>query len=145
MEDCEIIQLFEQRDETAIWECKVKYENLCYSIAYHILGTHEDAEECVNDAFLKLWNAIPPERPESLHTYLSTITRNTAFDRRRYINRAKRKNSELDLVLAELTSELATDETPETHLAQQELIHLINRFLKTLSEKDRNIFVCRYY
>jgi RNA polymerase sigma-70 factor (ECF subfamily) len=81
MKDTEIIELYWNRDESAISATADVYGNYCYSIAYHILQCNEDAQECVNDTYLKTWNAIPPHRPKILSTFLGKITRNLSFDR----------------------------------------------------------------
>ena len=81
MEDDKIVQLYWDRDETAIAATSDKYGAYCLSISRNILGNNEDAQECVNDTYLKAWNTIPPHRPAMLSTFLGKITRNLSFDR----------------------------------------------------------------
>jgi len=90
MEDPAIVDLYWERSETAIEETRKKYGVYCYSIAYHILHCSLDAEECVSDTYLNVWNAIPPERPGKLQQYLGAVTRNLALNSYDYNNAQKR-------------------------------------------------------
>ena len=90
MEDEQIVNLYWGRAENAIAETSVKYGRYCFSVAYRILGTKEDSDECVNDTWLKAWDAMPPARPSKLHVFLGKITRNLALDRYRLYTREKR-------------------------------------------------------
>ena len=94
MEDAEIVQLYWERDEQAIPATAEKYGSYCTSIANNILGNSEDAEECVNDTYLKAWNAIPPQRPSILPAFLGTITRNLSFNRYKYNTAGRRGGGE---------------------------------------------------
>lgn len=80
MDDSIIVELFFDRSELAISETSKKYGRYCHYIAYNILRNNEDAEECVNDTYLRVWNSIPPKRPNKLQTYLGKITRNLALN-----------------------------------------------------------------
>lgn len=91
MEDGQIIQLFFERSERAIRELERKYGGLCRSIAGKILNDREDAEECVNDALLAVWNAIPPNRPDMLQPYLCRIVRNLSLKKIPFQYRAEKK------------------------------------------------------
>ena len=102
MEDREIVNLYWERNSNAIKETASKYGGYCKSIAKNILGNNEDAEECVNDTYLNTWNSIPPNRPNTLSTYLGKITRNLSFDRFRHRHADKRGGGEIELVLEEL-------------------------------------------
>ena len=145
MEDVLIIDLYNLRDERAIEESSRKYQSYCQSIAYRILKNKEDAEECVLDTWMKAWNSIPPDQPESLGTYLGTITRNLSFDRFRSQKRQKRGSGEITLTLGELENVLSNTASPEKSVEKSELSNAINSFLATLPERDRNILLCRYY
>lgn len=145
MNDIAILNLFQTRNEDAIVQCKKKYGTLCYTVAYNILSSDQDAEECLQDALLKLWSTIPPEEPTSLQAYFITLTRNLAYDRYRYLNCDKRSHKGASLALEEIETVFQTSETPDDSLAYEELQQLINRFLATVPERDRNIFICRYY
>ena len=79
MDDSKIIELFFERSEQAIDELSKKYGPLCKKIAFNILGNGLDSEECVNDAYLGIWNAIPPQKPDPLSTFVCKIVRNTAI------------------------------------------------------------------
>ena len=81
MDDREIVELFWQRDQSAIEETDRKYGRYCYAISYNILKDEGDCEECLNDTWLKTWNSIPPARPYSLKMYVAKIVRNLAFNR----------------------------------------------------------------
>ena len=145
MNDEQITELFFQRTETAIARAQEKYGKLCYSVAKNILPDTRDAEECVNDACLRAWNAIPPERPRSLGAYLARITRNLAIDRYTYNSAAKRNTAlisafeELEDCLPDLKNDL------EDHLSQQEFRHFLNHFLKAQTKENRIFFVRRYW
>ena len=108
MEDAEIVQLYWDRNELAIPATAEKYGKYCRAIAGNILGSREDAEECVNDTYLWAWNSIPPSRPGLLSAYLGKITRNLALNRFRYYTAEKRGGGEVPLVLAEI-AELVSD------------------------------------
>lgn len=107
MEDTKIIDLFFLRSETAVTELEQKYGTACKSLAFHILNSKEDAEECVNDAYLALWNNIPPNRPDPLRAYLCQIVRNLSIKKYK-ANTAKKRNSFYDMSLEEL-AELASE------------------------------------
>lgn len=94
MTDNEIIGLYWERSENALSESRRRYGRLCGRIAENILGSREDAEECFNDALFAAWNAIPPERPDSLSAYLAGITRNQALTRLKARRRQKRGGGE---------------------------------------------------
>lgn len=144
MKDQLIIKLFFERSENAIAELAKQYGGLCRSTALHVLGNEQDAEECVNDAYLALWNAIPPENPESLRAYLCRIVRNQAL-KRYHRNTAGKRNPGYEVVLDEVAECLRGDGTVEDRILAEELKHHINEFLEQLSEKDRVIFIHRYW
>ena len=131
MEDSRIIELYESRDQQAISQSDMKYGGYCYSVGYNILGVREDTEECVNETWLRAWNSIPPQKPRMLSAFFGRITRNIAFDRYRASKAAKRGKGEIAAVLEELDG---------IHLEG-----LINEFLGELQERDRNIFLQRYW
>ena len=102
MDDAQIINLYFARNENAIVETKNKYQNMCYIVAYNILYSREDSEECVNDTWLFTWNSIPPRRPSILSSFVSKITRNTAIDRYRKRNAQKRMDSHMEDIAGEV-------------------------------------------
>jgi RNA polymerase sigma-70 factor (ECF subfamily) len=144
LEDSEIIDLFYARSEQAIIELSGKYGAVCRKVARNILNNDLDAEECVNDAYLGAWNTIPPQRPNPLLTYLCRIVRNLSV-MRYHANTAVKRNSIYDAALDELESCLASSVTVETELSAKELTGLIDRFLDTLDQENRVMFVRRYW
>lgn len=144
MEDWAILDLFFTRSEYAIVELDAKYGALFHSLALNILNSSQDAEECVNDAYLGAWNAIPPERPERLAAYICRIVRNLSVRRLRHEHAAKRAGN-YALALEELSECLAANETVESELDARELTRSLERFLDTLSDENRAIFLRRYW
>ena len=140
MEDSLIIDLFFDRSEQAIAETQNKYGRLCAKIASGILVRPEDAEEAVSSSYLKLWNAIPPKRPESLCGYLCTIVRNTALNA--YSSLKRRSCEQLYGELAEVIPDSVTS---DERLDSREVSDHLNQFLRKSSKKNRDIFVGRYY
>ena len=144
MDDEKIIELFFNRSEQAIEEVDKKYGKTCHNISYNILHNKLDAEECVNDAYLGAWNAIPPARPHPLLTYLCKIVRNLSLKRYEF-NTAIKRNSTYDVAMEELESCLSSPETVESEIALKELTHIIENFLDSLSTENRVIFLRRYW
>lgn len=138
-----ILKLFFERSEKAISMCQSKYGKLAFSVSYNILHNNEDAEECVSDAMLGLWNSIPPEKPRSLPAYLCSIVRNISLNRYDF-NHAEKRNSDTDLIFDELEGVLSAGDWKE-ELNEGEITETINKFLGDLVERDRAIFVRRYY
>ena len=145
MEDIEIVALYWDRDPNAISETDSKYGGYCKAIAKNILGSNEDAEECVNGTYLNAWNSIPPHRPDILSTYLGKITRNLSFDRYRHKQAEKRGGGEIELVLDELAECVSGTDSVEQEFEKNELVRTINSFLDTLSPDKCSIFLCRYW
>lgn len=145
MEDSEILQAFFNRDEGAISAVSEAYGGYCAAVAGRILDTPEDVEEVLSDTWLRAWNAIPPERPENLKLYLARITRNLSFDRFRTLSRGKRGGGEIILALQELSECLAAPGLPEEKLEAEELRGAVNRFLAALPQRDRSVFLLRYF
>lgn len=145
MTDERIIELFWQRDESAVSETALKYGGYCRVVAGNILPSSEDCEECLNDTWLHAWNSIPPQRPKNLRMFLARIARNLAFDRFRKQNAAKRGGGETELILEELSECVSGGNSVENTVLSKELGGAINKFLGTLSERDRNVFIRRYF
>lgn len=143
MDDIKIIALYNERNESAITESNQKYGAFCYVIAFNILNDNSDSEECVNDTWYRAWISIPPEQPASLKGFFGRITRNLALDKYRYDHRQKR-GGEAQLALDELNVSDGAD-TVEKEVLLKELGEQISKFLKKISERDRNIFIARYY
>lgn len=145
MDDGKIKELFKNRDGDAIKAAEEKYGAYCRAIAENILHDKRDAEECVNDAYLALWNAIPPQEPDSLKLFLARIVRNLAFNRYNESHAEKRGGGEVALVLDELAECLQSGESVESELDRRQLGELIRGFVKELPKKERQIFVRRYF
>ncbi len=144
MLDEEIIALYWARDERALAETERAYGSLCRGLARRILKNPEDAEECVNDAWLRLWRRIPPERPDSLGSYLTRTLRNLCVDRLRREGAAKRGGRAVTVSLEEL-GVVSGREDAESGLLAEELGRAVGRFLRTQNELARNVFLRRYY
>lgn len=145
MDDKEIITLFNQKSGDAITETDKKYGAYCYSIAENICRDSRDAEECVNDAYLAVWNSIPPQDPASLKLFLARIVRNLAFNRYNESRAEKRGGGEVALVLDELAECLESRDNVESELDRRALGDLMRGFVKELPKKERQIFVRRYF
>ena len=144
MEDSVIIAMFEARDEAAIAVTADRYGKMCLSIARGILGSPQDAEECTQDAYLRLWNAIPPAQPQKLRPFVARIARNQAGNKLAY-NSARKRGREVTVPLEELEPWLASSRDVEGELDGKELTRAIERFLLTLDADSRNVFLRRYW
>lgn len=145
MTDEKIVELFLQRDERAIEATAEKYGGYCYKIAFNVLGDRGDSEECVNDTYMKAWGSIPPARPRKLASFLGAVTRNLALDRVRYDSAKKRVPDDFTCALDELSECVSGEESPEDAVSRLALEDIIGGFLDSLRERDRNIFVERYW
>ena len=145
MEDSQIIELYWRKNVYAISETAGKYWAYCFSIAENILHNAEDSEECVNDTWLRAWNAIPPQKPAVLRIFLAKITRNLAFNRFNAGNAQKRGGGEITLVLDELGECLGGGADTEAAYEAKELRQCIRRFVRALPEREGNVLVRRYF
>ena len=145
MQDSEIIELYNARDERAIAQTEQKYGSYCISIAQNILHNMQDSEECVNDTWLITWNSIPPAHPPVLKHYLGKITRNLSLNRYKAKNRDKRGGGEVELALEELGDVATTGDEVQSHMERMAFAQAFNRFLHSLPERECNIFIRRYY
>ena len=145
MKDEAIIELFWARSEAAIDETDRAYGRFCQSIAYSILRVHEDAEETVNDTWLKAWDAIPPERPHHLKGFLGRITRQLSINRLERETAQKRGAGQYALALEEL-AECIPDQSRSEDLAELTALRdALNRFLRSLPTELRSVFLRRYW
>ncbi|MBE6651871.1 MAG: sigma-70 family RNA polymerase sigma factor [Ruminococcaceae bacterium] len=135
--DADIVALYLARDEAAIEATQRMYGPYCLSVAMNILNSEPDAEECVNDTYLKTWNSIPPQRPTVLRLFLGRITRNLALDRYR---RRKTRGLEFEATLEELAEILPAQEEDDSDLPM-----LLAGFLESLPAKERDLFILRYW
>ena len=145
MEDKDIVQLYFARNEQAIVETSVKYGNYCTSIAMNILNNPEDAEESVNDTYLKTWNSIPPHKPNILSTFLGKIVRNLSFNKYKANHTMKRGGNEISVILDEISEIVSNNESVEDEVITKELEKAINDFINTFSDLKRYIFIRRYW
>ena len=143
MDDQKIVDLYWERSESAIKETQKKYGRYCHSIAYAILHSNEDAEECVNDTYLRAWEAMPPHKPTKLSSFLGKITRHLAINRY-WHDRAEKRSAEIELILDEL-GELLPDPTEQPISEEVALRDAINGFVRALPPKKRQMFVQRYF
>ena len=145
MEDDEIVRMYWDRNEQAIAETSAKYGRYCTNIAMNILNNPENAEECVNDAYLNAWNSIPPHKPSILSTFLGKIVRNLSLNKYKQIHRAKRGGYELPLILDELGEIVSGEEAILDIVIRNELIKTINEFIASLSKEKQYMFFRRYW
>ena len=144
MTDAEIINLFFERSEQAIDELAKKHGSAAARVARNILGNGQDTEECVNDTYLGTWNAIPPQKPSPLRTFVCKIARNLAT-KKYHANTVEKRNSQYDLALDELEEYLAENNSVEETYEAKELRSAVNGFLATLNPSDRFLFMRRYW
>jgi RNA polymerase sigma-70 factor (ECF subfamily) len=140
MDDNAIVELFWQRSEDALSECISRFGSYCRKIAANILYSGDDADECVNETWLRAWNAIPPAKPSVLRAFLGKITRNIALNRVAASHAQKRGGGATELALEEL-AEIAAP----ARLEEGEITAAINDFLETEPEESADIFVKRYW
>ncbi len=143
MDDLRIIELYFERDERAIEETDAKYGKLCHRIAYNILNNHEDSEECVNDTYVGVWNAVPPTRPNNFMSFVCKITRNLSLKRLEFMKREKR-SAEVLVSLDELAA-ILPDERYAPDVSDEDVGKLISAFLRNQKEDVRNVFIRKYY
>lgn len=143
MEDFKIVDLYWERSERAISETRTKYEKMLSGISYSLLKSREDAEECVNDTYLSAWNQMPSDRPTYLGAYLSKIIRALSIDKFR--SRHSKRRGGFDELCAELDECISSGVSIEEQYDNEQLVRIINRFLESLSEERRVIFVRRYF
>ncbi len=144
MNDRQIIALFWDRDEAAIQNSDLKYGKTLRQISFNILSSREDSEECVNDTYVKAWNTIPPEHPVKLFAWLGRITRNLSLNRF-YESHAKKRGGQAAVLLSELSDCIPAGQTVEDEIDGKFLTETIVRWLNSLSEEERLLFLRRYW
>ena len=145
MNDSQIVNMYWERNEKAIEETQKKYGKFCYSVAYSILCSEEDAKESVNDTYLDAWNSIPPHKPSVLSAFLGKITRRISIDKWRNKNAARRGGGQITDTLDELAECIPDSNGIEKQLEEKALNETINSFIKSLPKKEQKIFICRYW
>ena len=144
IEDEKIIEMFFERSEQGIRELDIKYGKACRKLSYNIVNDRQDAEECVNDAYLGAWNAIPPVKPDPLLTYICKIVRNISLNLYHRKEAAKR-SSHYTIALEEIEACIADQKNIEEEIEVRELACIIESFLDTLTIENRVIFMRRYW
>ena len=144
IEDEAIIEMFFERSEQGIRELDIKYGRICHKLSYNIVNSRQDAEECVNDAYLGVWNTIPPTKPNPLLSYICKIVRNISLNVY-YRKEAVKRNSNFTIAMEEIEACVADPNTVEAEMEVIELAHIIEDFLDTLTVENRVIFMRRYW
>ena len=144
IDDEKIIEMFFERSEQGIRELDNKYGKICHNLSYNIVGNRQDAEECVNDAYLGAWNAIPPAQPNPLLTYLCKIVRNISL-KIYYRKKAAKRSSHYTIAMEEIEACIADPNTVEAEIEARELARIIESFLDTMTVENRVIFMRRYW
>ena len=144
MDDEQIIELFFARSEQALGSLDEKYGQLCRSLSFNIVNDSRDAEECVNDAYLSVWNAIPPNRPNPLLAFLCRIVRNISISRYRS-NTAEKRKSNYAVSMTEIEYSLRDPQIPEDKLNAKILSRAIENYLDAQTQENRVIFLRRYW
>ena len=145
MTDTELLDLYWERSESAIEETARQYGPFCTAICMNILRNNEDAEECVNDTYLRTWNAIPAQRPTAFPSFLGRIARNLSLDRYKARKANKRTGDETAMLLSELDECIPSDSDVEAEVEMRIVAEAIDRFLSGIGLGDRIFFVRRYW
>ncbi len=145
VEDREIVELYMARDLRALKLTEEKYGGYLSSVAGRILDCPEDAEECVNDAYMRAWSSIPPGRPENLRTYLGKLTRNLALNRLRDRTAGKRGGGQAEAALEELEEIVSGGDDVQAQAELRELTQALNDFIRALPRRRAEIFLRRYW
>ena len=144
IDDEKIIELFFERSEQGIRELDNKYGAICHNLSYNIVNNRQDAEECVNDAYLGAWNTIPPVHPNPLLSYIVKIVRNISI-KIYWRKGAAKRSSHYTIALEEIEACIADRKTVEDEIEVRELARIIEDFLDTLTLENRVIFMRRYW
>lgn len=144
IDDEKIIEMFFERSEQGIRELDIKYGKICHNLSYNIVNSRQDAEECVNDAYLGVWNTIPPTRPNPLLSYIAKIVRNISL-KSYWRKEADKRSGHYTIALQEIEGCIADPQTVEGEIEVKEIARIIENFLDTLSHENRVIFMRRYW
>ena len=143
-DDEKIIEMFFERSEQGIRELDIKYGKICHNLSYNIVNSRQDTEECVNDAYLGAWNAIPPVHPNPLLSYIVKIVRNISL-KIYWRKEAAKRSGHYTIALEEIEGYIADPKTVEDEIEARELARIIEEFLNTLTLENRVIFMRRYW
>ena len=144
IDDEKIIEMFFERSEQGIRELDIKYGRICHNLSYNIVNSRQDTEECVNDAYLGAWNAIPPVHPNPLLSYIVKIVRNISL-KIYWRKEAAKRSGHYTIALEEIEGYIADPKTVEDEIEARELARIIEEFLNTLTLENRVIFMRRYW
>lgn len=144
-DDSQIISLLQKREEQALTSIREQYGTMCFQIAYRITGNREDAEECVNDMLMAVWDSIPPLIPEKLTPYLASLVSRSAIDHYKRMHCQKRGGTQFSGALDELAEIIPSTESVERQIEQRELTQVLTKWVRTLSNDHRRIFIQRYF
>lgn len=145
IDDEQIIELYWQRNENAIQETDKKYGQFLFRIAYNILHDRLDCEECQNDTYLDVWKAIPPTRPTVFPAFITKIMRRIALDRYKEKTAKRRIPSEYTVSMEDIKDTLHSNETVDSEYAAEELGKIISDYVRSLTDRQRYIFIDRFY
>ena len=143
--DEQIIDLYFAREERAITETEKKYGAYLHTVAYNILSNEQDVEECLQDTYLRVWNAVPPERPHVFPAFLVKITRNLSLHRYEMEHRQKRVPAAACLPIEEVQEFLPGEYDPNVELESSSIMTVVNAYLKMTSKRRMYIFISRYF
>ena len=144
IDDEKIIEMFFDRSEQGIRELDMKYGKICHNLSFNIVNNRQDAEECVNDAYLGAWNAIPPAHPNPLLSYIVKIVRNVSL-KNYWTKKAAKRNGHYTIALEEIEGCIADQKTVEDAIEVREFARVLEKFLDTLTLENRVIFMRRYW
>lgn len=141
--DRELVELYLSRDESAVERTERRYGKRLMGLAKSFLSDMRDAEECVNDTYMKAWRSIPPQQPEDLFSYLARLCRCTAYNIIEKQQTAKRSAQLVELTheMEECIPDMSRDASPDDKFISA----LINEFLDTLPHEKCDMFVKRYW
>ena len=140
-----IVDAFLQRDERALSLTEKRYGSYLRKIALNVLDNEEDAKECVNDTYMRLWQSIPPDTPEDLKAYISKIVRNIALDRAKMTSADRRIPAGQTVLMSEIEEFVPDSFGVEAELEGRLLKKAVDGFIRSLSKRSKYIFICRYY
>ena len=143
MDDSKIIELFFARNEDAIKHTDDAYGRRLFHLADNIVHNDQDAEESVNDTYMKAWDTIPPQRPEHFFAYIAKICRNFALKRIDW-QKAKKRNAEVVTLTQEMEN-CIPDTYRDIEADERELGRILDAFLRTLTPENQMVFLRRYW
>ena len=144
LEDDKIVDLLYVHNEDGLTETRNKYEALLNSLSFGIVRNEDDSFECVNDTYLKIWDVIPPNKPQFFKAFICKIVRQISIDKYRYNHRESR-NSDNSVMLSDLDYEISDSSSVEEQVSERQLINKINDFIGDLDVESQVLFVRKYF